>query len=192
MRQHGTRVRYAVDGCRCVDCSIAAGDYEKQRRRLREAGIPAYVDAAEAREHLEFLRSHNVGRRTVAREAGLAESTVAKIAGGKVRRARQDTVDKILAVGLHRGSAKTWVDAGPTWALIDDMLANGITKSAISAGIGQCGRALQLRRTRIEKRNAEAVRRFYDEVMAPVVARREWAAEERAKYRQLERERAAS
>ena len=188
MRAHGTRTRYAVNGCRCVDCSIAAGDYEKERRQLREAGIPAYVDATEAREHLEFLRSHNVGRRTVAQETGLSPTTVSRIAKGDVLRIRQSTLDLIVGVGLHRGGGKTWVDAGPTWRLIDDMVANDVTKRAISAAIGQGGQALQLRRTRVEKRNADAVRRFYDEVMAPVVARRQSDAARRAQYRQLERE----
>lgn len=193
MRAHGTRARYVfgagpgpTEPCRCVDCSIAAGDYEKERQRLRAAGIEAYIDATEAREHLRFLRERNVGRRTVAAQTGLGQSTIAKIASGQRTRIRPETADKILAVGLHRGSSKTWVDASATWRLIDDMVAHGITKRAIGRAIGQGGHSLQLERTRIEKRNAEAVRAFYDEVMADVVARREYQAAERARYRRVE------
>ena len=59
-----------------------------------------------------------------------------------------------------RGDAAL-VPAGPAWALIDQLLANGFTKSEIALGIGRKTPALQLNKTLITLRNEAAVKRLH-------------------------------
>lgn len=194
-RPHGTRVRYVFgprgddwrNGCRCADCSRAAVLYEKRRQRARLRGEPAYVDAAEAREHLEWLSTQGIGRRTVSEQSGVPQSVVAKIRKGVTRKARPSTVDKILAV--HAGKAKpgAYVDAARTLEQVDDLVKVCRMRRYEIGRIVHANpdaRALQLGAGgRVTKAHADTIDALWRERMAPVLARREWQARERAKYR---------
>ncbi len=57
------RTKYVVEKCRCDVCRAAAAAYERERRRRVE---PAYVDAAEARAHVEALMAAGAEMKTVA------------------------------------------------------------------------------------------------------------------------------
>jgi hypothetical protein len=199
-RQHGTNACYRWgpnygnpdyrNGCRCAECRHAGYVYEIKRQRDRKRGIVRLHDNTEAREHILWLRSQGVGLRAVAAATGLQRHNVWKIANGQVRRSRPETISRIMAVGTHMRKAGSLVDAGPTWRLIDDMLANGFTRTRIAAELGSTAKrpALQLKRDKIKQSNADQVREVYDRLMAPVIARREQVAAARAHYRKLERE----
>jgi hypothetical protein len=199
-RQHGTNACYRWgpnygspdyrNGCRCAECRHAGYVYEVKRQRDRNRGIVRLHDNSEAREHLQWLSEQGVGVRAVAAATGLQRHTVWKIANGQVRRSRPETISRIMAVGTHMRKAGSLVDAEPTWRLIDDMLANGFTRTRIAAELGSTAKrpALQLKRDKIKQSNADQVREVYDRLMAPVIARREQVAVARAHYRKLERE----
>jgi hypothetical protein len=180
-------------GCRCFECSQAAVLYEKRRVAARRRGEVAYVDATEARQHLTFLSANNVGRRTVSERTGLAQSTLAKILTGKVRRVRHSTADAIL--GVHLGMARPNASAPATRTLdqVTDLLMSGWTKAAIAGAIGKKTPALQIAKNgKVSARNARLVDELWRTEMAPVHASREWMRVERARYRALEREKSAS
>lgn len=193
-RDHGTRARYVfgargsdrTNGCRCQPCTDAnrtyARDHARRRSRPDETAVPAYVDATPARHHLRALSAAGVGRRQVHAASGVAVSTIDRIRSGTLRRARPATVDALLAVQEAAAAATARVPAGPTWKRIDQLLASGWTKAAISAAIGQGGRALQLGRTTVHARHAKAIEELAQQEAA--AARRRLTDEER-----LERER---
>jgi hypothetical protein len=199
-RQHGTNACYRWgpnygspdyrNGCRCAECRHAGYVYEVKRQRDRNRGIVRLHDNTEAREHILWLRSQGVGLRAVAAATGLQRHNVWKIANGQVKRSKPETIRRIMAVGTHMRKGGSLVDAGPTWRLIDDMLANGFTRTRIAAELGSKAKrpALQLKRDKILQSNADQVREVYDRLMAPVIARREQVAAARAYYRKLERE----
>lgn len=197
MRDHGTRARYVFgatgadrsNGCRCEPCKEANRAYARDRYRKAhrpdETLEPAYVDAAEARQHLEWLRTVGVGYRTVAARTGLARSAIQKIGGGKVTKARQSTIDAILAVPRSAARPGAYVPAAPTWRLIDDLLAHGFTKVAIARHItgNPDTLALQLGRDRVTAANAAAVQALHQSALLPVLRQRELDAERRRDHR---------
>jgi hypothetical protein len=73
--QHGTRLAYILDRCRCLPCAAANSTYELRRTRLKAygRGTPSgWVDAAPVRAHVEQLCATGMGYKTVARTANRA------------------------------------------------------------------------------------------------------------------------
>jgi hypothetical protein len=173
MRQHGTRAMYVAERCRCEPCRAAHRDYnrewERRRSRAQVWGIeevePAFVDVTEARDHLAWLSGNGVGSRTVSEVTGLARSTVLSIARGEQVVARQETIDRILAVGTHRAPDVTLVDAAPAWRLIDDLVYLGFTKGRIAMAMGKKKPAMQLNRHRITRRSLDKVKAVYTKLL---------------------------
>ncbi len=98
--EHGTRSRY-VKGCRCDACRAANTRYAVVRYRELKLGKAArgdLVDAHQARRHLIRLSRAGVGRRAVARAAGLAMSVVFEVRSGAKLKIRRGTAEKILKV----------------------------------------------------------------------------------------------
>lgn len=164
MREHGTRAKYVAERCRCEPCTEANRVYnrERERRQARvrygiEAPDDKYVDPAEAREHLEWLRSIGVGTRTIADRAGLGRTAITKILQGDRSRIHRDTAARILSVGRSAQPRTTLVDAGPSWELIDDLIYLGFTKARIAHELGATTPALHLGRHRITLRKAREV-----------------------------------
>lgn len=197
-RPHGTRVRYvwgptgsdSANGCRCFDCCDATYRYERDRRRARERGEAPFIDATETRDHILWLRDNGIGRRSIAARTGLSTSNIARIAKGTVTRIRPTTADKILAIHLGVALGRTAVDASRTLAQVDDLVTHcGMTRSEIAAALGMRTRALQIGRTgRVTRNNAERVEQLWRQRMAPVLARRQNEAEQRAHHRALQRQ----
>lgn len=192
MRAHGTRARYMHgagpgegDGCRCVDCSIAAGDYERERQRQRRAGVPAYIDATEARGHLEWLSGQGIGTRTVAARTGLSRSTVTKIRKGESTQCRQSTADRILGVHLGKAAPGAYIDGTRTLEQVQDIIDQGWTRVGIARRIVSLdARALQIAPGgRVTSETASKVAALHREVMAPVDARRDQEAARQRSYR---------
>ena len=201
MRAHGTRARYVFgvtgsnwrNGCRCADCSIAAGDYERNRRRQREAGTPAFVDATEAREHLHWLSTQGIGLRTVAEHTGLSRTALQKLRTGQRTRCRPETADLILGMHLGRAKPRAYVDGVDTLRRIEEIVAQGWTRKAIARRVvNPEAVSLQIGKNgRVTAETAVKVRDLHREVMAPVVARRERDAARQRASRERRRSAAA-
>lgn len=195
MRAHGTYARYRLgeaggdwrNGCRCFDCTSAGVLYEKQREARKRRGWEPYVDNAEARGHLEWLRANGVGLRAVALRSGLGRSALQKIASGTVTRSKPETIEAILAVHLGAARPGAYVDARRTWALLDELIALGHTRGSLALRLGAVRPHLQVGRTRCSAATAAKVEALHRELTASRDAGRD--VERR---RQAERRRAAA
>lgn len=160
-RQHGTHVKFVVDKCRCDECRLANNAYERERRsRL----TPPYVSALPAREHIEELARQGVGLKTIAKVSGVSHGALSKLVygdrtrgRGPSKRIRPETSSKILAVMPSDVADGAKVDAGPSWAILDALIAAGVPKSQLAERLGQAGPGLQLSRGLIAARNARTV-----------------------------------
>lgn len=155
---HGTNARFTLNGCKCDACSKAHRTYEAERRARIE---PAYVSAITAREHCRELMAAGVGLKQIVKRSGVPQGTLWKLLYGKdgrpSKRVRKSTQDRLLAVSPADRADGAKIDAGPTWVLIDEMLAAGVPKVRIAHHLGQSTQGLQLSRNLVSVRNARAV-----------------------------------
>ena len=85
--QHGTRLAYVVDHCRCAPCTEASRAYEEARRREHLYGrFDRLVDADPVRRHLEALYATGMSRRQVQNLTGINTSTLHRILHGRSER----------------------------------------------------------------------------------------------------------
>lgn len=182
IREHGTRGRYVfgahgqdrAHGCRCPACAEANRAYARysaKRVRLNRAhGAWArpYVDPTASRDHIEILRRQGLGRRRIAELAGLNQKAVGNIISNRSAQIRRETEQAILAVTAHPAGAAL-VDAGPTWDLINELLAAGVTKARIGQAVtgNPTTKALQLRASTVLARTAERVQALHREILGP-------------------------
>ncbi|MBE5477713.1 hypothetical protein E3G68_005046 [Mycobacteroides abscessus] len=159
--QHGTRTGY-VKGCTCPECTDANRVKEAERVARVAAGGPTTdrVDAGSARRHLERLVAAGASRKALARACNLNVKTIAEILSAETKRILPETETAILAATLNdvreAAAPGSRVDAGPTWELIDDMIARNWPKSWIAREAG-LGTSLQLSRDTITAANAERI-----------------------------------
>jgi len=148
-RAHGTHACYVLDRCGCQPCRDASTAYERRRRhainRPDEVWRP-YVAAGTARCHLKGLAAAGVGLKQVAKVSGLGHGVLSKLVYGDrarnmapSRRIRQATADKILAVTVADVAVGAKIDGSRTWALVEELVAAGYTKTWIA---GQLGRSV--------------------------------------------------
>lgn len=176
-RRHGTHAKYVVEKCRCEPCTKATRDYERQRvhaiNRPDETWVP-YVPAGPARRHVRALMALGIGPKTVAKLSGVPHGAISKLLYGDYkgrrpsRRIRPETARRLLAVTPEMASGAQKVDAGPTWALLDDLIAKGWTRAELARRRGQKGPGLQVRRTKVRASTARAVERLHAEIAATV------------------------
>lgn len=160
-RPHGDRLRYMA-GCRCHDCRRANTDYEKTRAKARKAGDwNGIVTAHRARAHLAHLSDQGVGRRAVGDACDVADSILVAIIKGDKTRIRARTERAILAVTVEAAADRALIPAGPTWALLDELISHGYSKSELARELGYKTRALQLNRHQVTVRNAHDVARLH-------------------------------
>lgn len=160
-KPHGLRIRYMA-GCRCQECRTANTAYEKARNIARKSGDwNGNVPAEKARAWLAALSKEGVGRRTVSDVAQIADSVLAQIITGRKKLVRARTERAILAVTAIAASDGAYVDAGPTWLLIDELLADGYTKTFLALELGRKTHALQLSRSQVTVRNAYDVQQLH-------------------------------
>lgn len=160
-RPHGDRIRY-MGGCRCEQCRRANTAYETTRARARKAGEwNGLVPAHKARAHILKLREQGVGRDQVADAAGASTTTLELIVSGKRTQIRAMKEKAILAVTAEAIADGARVDAGPTWALLDELLATGYTKAALARELGCVTPALQIPRSQCVAFTAFRVERLH-------------------------------
>lgn len=168
MAECGTRARY-VRGCRCEPCTVAnrvyARELDRHHRRVAygiEEPVVRLVDATETREHLLWLRSFGVGKRTVHKLTGISTTTLWEIARGDTLKVHPDTETKILELWRDTRNDAMIVNADSTWKRITWLQQQGWSKARIARELG-LGRNLQIRTERIthrtEKRVEDLVRR---------------------------------
>lgn len=168
-RTCGTRAKYVIEKCRCAPCREAVRLYEQKRqraiRRPDEVWVP-YVPAGKARRHVKDLAEYGIGLKTVAKVSGVAHGTLSKLVYGDParrmgpsRRIRPETERRILAVSIEDAAGGAKIPAGPTWRLLDDLIARGFTKSWLAAELGVTAKmpALQISRASVEALTARKV-----------------------------------
>lgn len=160
-RPHGDRLRYMA-GCRCDQCRRANTAYETERVKARKAGDwNGLVSADKARAHLASLSAKNVGRRSVSDVTGVAGSILMEIIAGRKSKIRARTERLILTVTEAAAADHALIPAKATWKLLDELLADGYTKTELAHQLGYKRPALQLDRERVTVRNAHQVKCMY-------------------------------
>jgi hypothetical protein len=139
--EHGTYACYKLDRCRCVPCTTANREYDRQRRLDAAYGHDRLVDADPVREYVRDLMRRGVGRRAVANVAGLSHGTLSKLLygiGGKppTRRLKRETAQRLLAVTPADVPDGSLVPIGRTADRLRDMVADGATWAELGEQIG--------------------------------------------------------
>jgi len=104
--RHGTRAMYTLDNCRCLPCSAACTEYERQRKRRHAYGTwNALVDAEPARQHVRALQAAGMGRKRVIAASGISAGSMSALMYGvgdrpPAKRIRPTTAQRILALTL--------------------------------------------------------------------------------------------
>jgi hypothetical protein len=165
-RPHGTRARY-IGGCKCMLCRAANSRYNTQRDAARRAGEPAdiLVSSDAARAHLARLSAAGVGYKSVGAAGSVAISVLAEIRQGRRPQIRRSTERKILAVDEGAVAGNGLVPAGPTWKILDGLIADGYTKTQLAKWCGWKA-SIQLNRQRITAASAAKVRRMAENLAA--------------------------
>lgn len=167
MRKCGTRAKYVLEHCRCEPCRRANCEYQTARDRRKvypELYGPLHttVPADEAREHIIALGRIGVGYKQVARALGVNPKTILEVRTGETQRIRRWRAEGILAVTACERADGALVDAGPTWELLNRLLAAGYTKAGLAMALGAGTPALQVGRDRVTVRKARSVRDLYE------------------------------
>lgn len=150
VRKAFTRVRrdgssYEVMGLVCPGTGghpcVAGGKWLRGHKICRDCAERAsvwngLVPASKARAHLRKLSKQGVGYKAVAEAADVAFGIVSDIAIGRASAIRASTERRILDVDAGARADGALVPAGPTHALISEILAAGKTKTWISRQLG--------------------------------------------------------
>jgi hypothetical protein len=107
-----------------------------------------------------------VGHKSVAAACDVAATVLSEVLWGGKKRIRRHTADRVLAVTVDAAADGARIDARPTWRLIAEMLEAGLTKTAISRGIGHEQAVLCIGRELVEAKTALKVRQLHARVMA--------------------------
>lgn len=176
-RAHGTYAKAVAEGCTCELCRAARQAYNRRRdqaiARPDEVWLP-YVSAEPARAHLVRLGQAGVGLKAVARLSGVSNGSLTKIVYGQPakgrppsRRIRPQTLARILAVRVPGAGGGGRVEAGPTWALVEELVAAGFTRALLARALGSRSAAprLQLGRDTVRADTAQAVEDLHGRLM---------------------------
>lgn len=187
-RAHGTRVKYVVECCRCEPCTLANREAERVRRRAMhrpdETWVP-YVPAGPARRHVRTLMAQGAGLKTIAALAGISTGGLSKLLYGDYKgrkpskRIRPETARRILAVRITDVAGAQRIPAGPTWVLLDELLAKGWVKAHLaSLIIGHPVASLQISRDTVRASTARRVEQVYVQLrdVAPPPRKSRWSA----------------
>jgi hypothetical protein len=123
--------------------------------------------------HIQKLRKAGIGYRAIADAAGLAKSTISMILTGERVQIRKHRADRILAVDRTAIADRALVPAGRTWALLNELLGAGYTKTFLAKQLGSRTKApsLQIQADRITALTASKVERLYRRMQEGRVSR---------------------
>lgn len=190
MNGHGTRASY-VRGCKCADCRAANARYAKVAKYRANRGISTLIDAAPVKAHLDQLRAHGIGKRTIAARSGVAMTVINRLIGidhsRPARRIHPDTARKLLAVTVDDHAGGAFIDATGTRRRLQALVALGWTQTELGRRIGWTTanlNALILRSDTVTRATADLVTELYEQLsmrLGPstrarsVATRRGWA-----------------
>lgn len=81
--EHGTRLAYVLDRCRCPSCTTANRLEAKRRRTAIAYGRwTGLIDAGPSREHIGHLRAAGLSLQRICSVSGVGYGTLAKIVYG--------------------------------------------------------------------------------------------------------------
>jgi hypothetical protein len=173
-RPHGSHAKYAVDHCRCDPCRQAQREYN--RRRIRAIARPdetwcPYIDAEPTREHIRWLATCGIGLKSLAKLAGVPHGTLSKLMYGDrarhmvpSKRVRPATARRIMAVMPYHAVGAQRVPAGPTWRLLNELIALGWSRAELARRLGHQAPGLQIRRARVLASTARQVEQLHAEL----------------------------
>lgn len=153
-----TKIRHASHsgyshGCRCTLCKEAHRIYERnaarRRRRIRyglEEHVERFVDATEAREHILFLASRNVGLGSVAKRLNVHRSNMQKIKNGQTKRISPELSQRILAIPSIHTMPYDFVPTDKLRPLINMVYEKGYTMTDIARAIGIPSQRMRVKR----------------------------------------------
>lgn len=147
IHEHGTRVAYVKDQCRCEPCTVASRVAEQKRRRDRLYGIgPGLVDAQPVRDHLAVLSAAGIGCKRAATLAGVSVTTVQTVLyhhpdrphAGPAKRVKAETAQKLLAIqpSLEHIGNGTPITARGAARRIQALVARGWSQAKLANRIG--------------------------------------------------------
>ncbi|MFE5895868.1 helix-turn-helix domain-containing protein [Streptomyces sp. NPDC056488] len=98
-RGHGSPTWVFTKNCPCKKCRVVKNAYARQVHRRRCYGTwQPYVDAAPTVRHLRKLHDAGISYAQIARQSGLHENHVHRIANGHSKQVRPATAEAILAL----------------------------------------------------------------------------------------------
>jgi hypothetical protein len=172
--QHGTRIAYVADKCRCRECCTANSDYEQRRLRAHAYGrwAPTLVDAEPVRRHVNTLRAAGLGRRRIAELADVSTGALGRLLYGRAGgppspRISTTTAQRLLAVpgpALTAFAPGALVDALGTRRRVQSLAWVGwsIPQLATRAGIDKQSLHRAMRHDQVTAGTATAIRTLYD------------------------------
>ena len=175
--EHGTRLAYTLDGCRCYPCALARSTYT---RGLLTGGRSTFVDAAPVREHVRELLAGGMGTRAIAAASGVSRSGLRSLLDGRKRddgrveppkrHVTRDVADRLLAVSLdvERMGGAALIDSTGTRRRLRALAAIGWSnvKLARELGMTPSNYGAFLARPTVLARHAREVRELYDRLSA--------------------------
>lgn len=175
-RQHGTYVKYKLDGCRCYPCGFAESQYNANRERAIAYGTwKPYIDAEPVRAHLRTLSEFGIGWRRAARLAGVPTGVVSKLIYGDrrrnmapSRRIRAQNAAALCAVQpvLENLGAAVSVDATGTHRRLHALVAAGWPQGrlAVRLGVAPSNFCAIMRRPQVSVRTVRLASALYEEL----------------------------
>lgn len=167
--QHGQRVTYTSDGCRCLPCCHAQLQYETKRKRDALYGRGNLIEAEAVRDRLRELSAAGVGTRRVAKLAGLSRTTVMHITIGlrgrePARRVERRVAEAIFAVPFEHAPHAV-LDGVGTSRRLRALVAMGWPQARLAAELGITQTTMSMligERRRVHAVTAAAARELYD------------------------------
>jgi hypothetical protein len=165
---HGTRSSY-VKGCRCNKCRAANAEYIRSRRRVRSGPKEneEVVDATQARQFLQSLSEHGIGRNSVHKASGVGNRLIWNITSGKTKRILRSTEERLLAIktqeALPRGAI---VDSEITLQQIDALVREGFTRGDIADRLHRFSNRLRIgEKNKVRVSSALRINKLYRTLM---------------------------
>jgi hypothetical protein len=173
--EHGTRVAYVKDRCRCSDCTAANTAASRSTNRERTYGRwQPFVDAGPVCSHIAALRAAGIGVERIADLAGLSVSRIRELAGsgrndtGTPRRVRPNTAARILSVEADYTSRApgSRIDATGTRRRLQALVAMGWSPDLLAAELGRRPLSVQRSMTSpsVTARTAQQVAALYEQL----------------------------
>ena len=168
--QHGTRVAYVTDRCRCTECRAANRAAERHRTAsLRKGCWQPYIDAEPARTHLKLLRQRGVGLNQIEKISHTPKRTIRRLlrdAAAAPHRIRTETADKLLAIQISPDhvAPRSQVDAAETRSRVQALVDAGHSIPDLARALGKSPVSLRrtLSRRTVTAQTAASVGNLYD------------------------------